>query len=840
MRARILGHVGAAALAVLVLGTTSPAVAAGPGDGSSDTMPRLTVDSVAGGTLVLSAPVLGPGDRIEVTGTGAPRGIPEGWRLDRAESAEGRFTLVREGSLGAVRGETIVVAPADEPPLVSIYRLDGATGDELQAHAWVLSGDDGAVRLVPAGASRVRNMVRITPPEGMDMAGMGLEADPGGRIVLRAADPRVEDLERVAVHVEPFVEASPLGAVAIEAVGSVVGSNTSNTYFSDRPCTGTWFGSVIDISTAPVGTEVVEAEVDFTVWHSIDVSRFRSGLWHKVGGSWTDFVEVYSGTSSGFNTLTRTVSGINAFDGTDPNTQYILASCNQYATPEDAYLDEWTLTVYFTEASGTVDLVADSVSTVYSTVAVGGQLGYYYQGHVAGSGDVGSSFNTGIVLSTDATITIGDRLLQTVPEALSLSAGDTFGTVYFSREVIIPADVIPGSYWLGTFVDNGMSVPETNESNNTAATPITVVAASSKPNLVTSDCSVSPATASPGDTVTLTYRSRNTGSTGAAYFSWATFISDDATYDHGSDQMVTGLDVPGGWEAGYDSGTVTTDITLDASLSGGVHHVGFVVDPGDGVPETNETDNWCTAAVTVQGGGGGSGITWLIPAAASAPGLNESDWRTQISIVNAGTQTRTASVYYVASGATYPGVLLTGPITLQPNRGRYLDDPLAGLRPTAGMLYVVTDGYEVVITSRTFNQKTGGERFGQGIPAKVVGGPHCVSEWVLPLANTGPGEYHTNLGLVQTDDETYTVEVTLYSSGGTVLATKQYTQNIAYRQITDIFGNMGLSPDFSAEGAWIRVKLVDGCPDSWTTYASIVDDTTGDPTFVGPRIPSFY
>ena len=799
------------------------------------TLPRVLVDVTPGGGIVVSAPDLGPSDRIALSVPGLPAAAePEGWRPDGAGALDRGWRVVRDGSQGAFSGMVVPVPPGAGRVLVSVYRRDDGSGDELQAHAWIGTDPHGGFRLEPAGASRVRNMVRLTLPEEVLASEPGLDPDPAGRVVLRASDPRVGILAGIAHHVETFVEAAPLEAAGIEAVGSVVGSNTWDVYFTDVPCTGTWMGSVIDITTAPTGTEVIGVDVDFTVYHSVDIGRFKSGLWHMVGSTFVDFVSLYVGQGGGANWLNRTVTNIHAFDGSGPNTQYILGNCNLVAVPETAYLDEWTITVFFTEVSSGIDLVAESASTVYSTVAAGGQLGYHYQGRVDGSGSVGMGFNTGIYLSADATITTGDRLLQTVAEPSTLTGGDTFGAVVFSRQLIVPDDVAPGSYWLGAVVDNANSVAETNEGNNTAATSITVASTTSRPNLVVSGCSVSPNSADPGDTVTLTYRAQNTGSTGAAYFMWSTFISSDPQFD-GGDTLVAGLDVPGGWQAGFDSGTATIDIPL-GSLSDGVYHVGFAVDSGNQVPETSETDNWCTAQVTVGsgGGGGGTAVTWIIPAAASAEGMNDSDWRSQISIVNAGTETHTANVYYVASGSTYPGVLLSGPISLSQKQGRYLDDPLAALRPTAGMIYVEVDDPDVVVTSRTFNRKASGERFGQGIPALSELDSYCEGRLILPLANTGPGNYHTNLGLVQLDSLTYSVEVGLYSPGGTLLALETYTQNTAFRQITDIFRDMGFAPDFNVEGAWISVRLLGACPRAWTAYLSVVDDTTGDPTYVGP------
>ena len=39
------------------------------------------------------------------------------------------------------------------------------------------------------------------------------------------------------------------------------------------------------------------------------------------------------------------------------------------------------------------------------------------------------------------------------------------------------------------------------------------------------------------------------------------------------------------------------------------------------------------------------------------------------------------------------------------------------------------------------------------------------------------------------------------------------------------------------QGGWIRVRLVSGSPSFWTTYATVIDDTTGDPTYVLPVAP---
>jgi hypothetical protein len=100
------------------------------------------------------------------------------------------------------------------------------------------------------------------------------------------------------------------------------------------------------------------------------------------------------------------------------------------------------------------------------------------------------------------------------------------------------------------------------------------------------------------------------------------------------------------------------------------------------------------------------------------------------------------------------------------------------------------------------------------------------------MVHSVPGRFHTNLGLVQAAAGSYQVEVTVYSPGGSVLGVKSYSNTSAYNQINDVFADMGLG--LSIEGAWMRVRLVSGSPSYWTCYASVVDDLTGDPTYVLP------
>lgn len=240
------------------------------------------------------------------------------------------------------------------------------------------------------------------------------------------------------------------------------------------------------------------------------------------------------------------------------------------------------------------------------------------------------------------------------------------------------------------------------------------------------------------------------------------------------------------------------------------------------------------------GGGGGSGADddlWLIPAAASTPGAEGSNWRSELVVVNLTTEQRTAELHYVAETTSWPGIpLLAEPAVVPPGQALYLQDPLSSFNPTSGMLYVVVNGPGAVVSSRTYNRDPLGGTFGQGIPGVLVDDLTPPTRLVLPLIHSSPGRFRTNLGLVQTSAGTYTVRISAYTAGGSLLATKAIGVAAGFRQINDVFRELGV-PTAVVEGGRLEVELLGAAPAYWTCYASVVDDQTNDPTYVLPVRP---
>ncbi|WP_374563798.1 matrixin family metalloprotease [Ideonella sp.] len=105
--------------------------------------------------------------------------------------------------------------------------------------------------------------------------------------------------------------------------------------------------------------------------------------------------------------------------------------------------------------TGTTGLVSSPTSAARGSSV---NIGYTF----ANLGTATATFNIGFYLSTNNIISTGDRLLGSNTGAWA-SAG-ALGT--YTRTLTIPADVAPGTYYLGFLVDKDSGIAEANEGNN--------------------------------------------------------------------------------------------------------------------------------------------------------------------------------------------------------------------------------------------------------------------------------------------------------------------------------------------------------------------------------------
>ena len=147
-----------------------------------------------------------------------------------------------------------------------------------------------------------------------------------------------------------------------------------------------------------------------------------------------------------------------------PGTFYISVS---HALSQG--IGTYSLRVNFVEKVTYPDLAVDSVRVNKTSVKSGDTVQVTLRR--SNKGDKNSAtFNHGIYLSRDRTITTSDRSLANL-RATSMIAG---ASSTFSQEVTIPKNTTPGTYYIGYIVDTNNGVSETSEANNTGYTAITV------------------------------------------------------------------------------------------------------------------------------------------------------------------------------------------------------------------------------------------------------------------------------------------------------------------------------------------------------------------------------
>jgi hypothetical protein len=209
----------------------------------------------------------------------------------------------------------------------------------------------------------------------------------------------------------------------------------------------------------------------------------------------------------------------------------------------------------------------------------------------AGTGTAHPSWNDQLYLSTDKVYGTGDVQVLTQSRATALAAGTSYSV---TKTAVMP-NVAAGSYFLLLRLDNGTSLHEADEANNTwTAVPITLTSA----DLVAGTISA-PASASPGASFTVSWTVSNASSSGDAHPSWTDqlYLSPDAaccTGDVSLGSVIRGTALAPG--AGY---TASRTVTVPATLAPGSYQLFLSVDRGAVLLEADETNNVISVPFTV-------------------------------------------------------------------------------------------------------------------------------------------------------------------------------------------------------------------------------------------------
>lgn len=230
----------------------------------------------------------------------------------------------------------------------------------------------------------------------------------------------------------------------------------------------------------------------------------------------------------------------------------------------------------------------------------------------------------------------------------------------------------------------------------------------------------------------------------------------------------------------------------------------------------------------------------VIPAVAGTPGSQGTYWSSAVSVVNLATTDREIEVLYTPRGAngltTYSSETVSVPASSQVS----WSDIVTELFSTTGAGALEFRGLQLAVTSRTSTPGEESGSYGQGIPP--VQPEQVLSSAGAASATMGGVEegtvFRSNLGLCETWGENATVTISIMDSSMTVLGSRDYElrpyENTQINQVAVAVA--GANP--LSEGI-VRVAVTSG-NGRIAAYLSVVDNTTGDPTFIAiaPQSPS--
>lgn len=231
----------------------------------------------------------------------------------------------------------------------------------------------------------------------------------------------------------------------------------------------------------------------------------------------------------------------------------------------------------------------------------------------------------------------------------------------------------------------------------------------------------------------------------------------------------------------------------------------------------------------VEGGGTPVAHSYVLGPVAHAPGANNSNWRSDLSIVCPEAAEATVVMTFSSASQTKTENLSIGPgNTLQ---WKDVLVSLFGYASTASVSgsIVISSSEEIEIISRTYNESSDGT-FGQFIPGLSAGSGVTPSRSGIIAGIVQNTAFRTNLGAVNLGSGSVQLAITLFDTHGHQLGTEKdlTLQAHQWKQLSNILDAVGAG---DSDLAWAKIEMVTAGGEAWA-YASVVDNTSNDPTTI--------
>jgi hypothetical protein len=224
-----------------------------------------------------------------------------------------------------------------------------------------------------------------------------------------------------------------------------------------------------------------------------------------------------------------------------------------------------------------------------------------------------------------------------------------------------------------------------------------------------------------------------------------------------------------------------------------------------------------------------TGVAW-VPVASHTSGLNNSQWRSDLGLLNAGKMAANVQITFFGSGGA---VEIT--TTVAAGAQSVLTDVVGVLGGSGSGAIAVQSDQLLEVTTRTYNQVSpdaacypNGTQ-GQDYPVVVASDGLVAGQSAYLAGLTENASYHSNIGVVNTGTEAASVLVELFDAVGIKLT--DYTVPLApgqWTQETQPFKNRAGQTAMDRAFATITVQSGSGV----FGFASVISNITNDPTTV--------
>ncbi len=237
--------------------------------------------------------------------------------------------------------------------------------------------------------------------------------------------------------------------------------------------------------------------------------------------------------------------------------------------------------------------------------------------------------------------------------------------------------------------------------------------------------------------------------------------------------------------------------------------------------------------VTVTGGPADADL--FVGTGAHKIGFKNVNWRTDLEVCNPGPGRATYAIALLLRDTDNSKPTYRAQFTLDPGRTVRYPDILAtvfGLSEGAAAVRVTPVSGSVLVNSRTYNQLPAGT-YGQYVPAlarpQAIGWGQNARLIALAHDPSLAAGYRTNLGLVNLSPAPITVQADFYLASGAFIGTLEYDLlPFEFVQTDRAFERVTAA---KVDDGYVALKTKTGGA-KFLAYASVIDNITGDPTYV--------